>query len=189
MSNGLADKAELERVVKDFHELDPSERPEGEVIQHDPPTSERSLARRIALQILYEVDSAHHDVGTVMSVHLAARQVTRKTERFVRRLIGGVVGHRAALDAAITRFAPEWPLDQMAIVDRNILRLAIFEFGVETRTPVGVAIDEAVQLAKLFGAESSPGFVNGVLGALADDEAMLNQLRAPAPTDDGEQEE
>jgi len=175
--------------VKDFHELDPSERPEGEVIQHEPPTSERSLARRIGLQILYEVDSAHHDVGSVMAVHLAARQVNRKTARYVRKLVNGVMNHRAALDGAISQFAPEWPIDQMAIVDRNVLRLAIYEFGVQTTTPVGVAIDEAVQLAKLFGAESSPGFVNGVLGALADDDVMLGQLRAPAETDDGEQSE
>ena len=175
--------------MKDFHELDPSERPEGEVIQHEPPTSERSLARRIGLQILYEVDSAHHDVGAVMSVHLAARQVNRKTDRYVRRLVSGVMDNKAALDTAIRQFAPEWPLDQMAMVDRNILPLAIFEFGVQTTTPVGVAIDEAVQLAKLFGAESSPGFVNGVLGALADDDVMLGQLRTPTTPDGGEQSE
>lgn len=180
---------ELEISVKDFHELDPSERPEGEVIQHEPPTSERSLARRIGLQILYEVDSAHHEVGGVMAVHLAARQVNRKTARYVERLVNGVSAHRQALDATIGQFAPEWPIDQMAIVDRNILRLAIYEFGVHAATPVGVAIDEAVQLAKLFGAESSPGFVNGVLGALADDDVTLSQLRAPAETDDGEQSE
>ena len=111
--------------MKDFHELDPSERPEGEVIQHEPPSSERSLARRIGLQILYEVDSAHHEVGSVMAVHLAARQVNRKTARYVRRLVSGVMNHRPALDGAIVQFAPEWPIDQMAIVDRNILRLAI----------------------------------------------------------------
>lgn len=175
--------------MKDFHELDPAERPVGEVIQHEPPSSERSLARRIGLQILYEIDSAHHEVGSVMSVHLAARQVNKKTSRYVRRLVSGVITHREALDGAIRQFAPEWPLDQMAIVDRNILRLAIFEFGIEAHTPVGVAIDEAVQLAKLFSAESSPGFVNGVLGALADDDVMLDQLRAPAATDDGEQSE
>lgn len=175
--------------MKDFHELDPSERPEGEVIQHEPPTSERSLARRIGLQILYEVDSARHDVGAVMAVHLAARQVSKKTGRYVRRLVSGVFENQASLDMAIRQFAPEWPLDQMAIVDRNILRLAIFEFGIQTTTPVGVAIDEAVQLAKLFGAESSPGFINGVLGALADDDVMLNRLRAAAAPDDGEQSE
>lgn len=175
--------------MKDFHELDPSERPEGEVIQHDPPTSERSLARRIALQILYEVDSAGHEVGSVMAVHLTARQVNRKVGRYVHRLVDGVIGNKAALDIAISQFAPEWPLDQMAIVDRNILRQAIFEFGIQTTTPIGVAIDEAVQLAKLFGAESSPGFVNGVLGALADDADALGQLRAPAASDDREQDE
>nr|PZN58169.1 MAG: transcription antitermination factor NusB [Chloroflexota bacterium] len=165
--------------VKGFHELDPSERPKGEVIQHDPPVNERSLARRISLQILYEVDSAGHPPGSVTAIHLQARDVPRKAARYVRQLVSGVVEHRAALDRAIQRYAPEWPIEQMAIVDRNVLRLAILEFAVFQSTPVSVAIDEAVQLAKLFGAESSPGFVNGVLGALSEDEALIAALRAP----------
>lgn len=165
--------------MREFHELDPSERPEGEVIQHEPPANERSLARRISLQILYEVDSAGHSVGSVTAVHLQARQVPRKAARYVRQLVAGVAEYRAALDRAIQRYAPEWPVEQMAIVDRNVLRLAILEFAVYAATPVGVAIDEAVQLAKLFGAESSPGFINGVLGALAEDEALIASLRVP----------
>ena len=85
---------------------------------------------------------------------------------FARRLLFGVLQHRAILDPFIQKYAPEWPLEQMAYIDRNILRLALYEFAVNGETPVKVAINEAVELAKMFGSDSSPRFVNGVLGAL-----------------------
>ena len=75
--------------------------------------------------------------------------------------------HSAELDKLIQRYAPEWPVDQMAVVDRNVLRIAIYEFSISRGTPTKVAINEAVELAKLFGSDSAPRFVNGVLGALA----------------------
>lgn len=155
-------------------ELEPDDR-----IETIPATDERSLARRIALQILYEVDSAHHSVSEVTAMHLQTHQPSRKVSRYIQRLIDGVTEHESILDDVIRRFAPEWPLEQIAIIDRNILRIAIFEFAVEGRTPVGVAIDEAVNLAKIFGSDGAPSFVNGVLGALADDDATVQQLRKP----------
>lgn len=155
-------------------ELEPDDR-----VETIPLTDERSLARRIALQILYEVDSAHHDGEEVTTLHLEAHQANKKVARYTRYLVSGVMEHQAALDEVIRRFAPEWPLEQLAIIDRNILRMAIYEFAVEARTPVGVSIDEAVNLAKIFGADGTPGFINGVLGALADDESMLHQLHKP----------
>lgn len=142
-------------------------------------TDERSLARRIALQVLYEVDSAHHDVNEVLTMHLQASQPSKKVARYAQFLVTGVLKHAAAQDDVIRQFAPEWPLDQIAIIDRNILRMAIFEFAIERRTPVGVAIDEAVNLAKIFGSDGSPSFVNGVLGTLADDETIIQQLHKP----------
>jgi N utilization substance protein B len=170
--------------------MDSSERPKGEVIQHEAPANDRSLARRIALQILYEVDSAGHNVGNVTAIHLNARQVGRKPSRYVRNLVNGVMQHRPVLDRVIRQFAPEWPVEQMAIVDRNILRMAIYEFGVDGGTPVGAAIDEAVTLARLFGAESTPSFVNGVLGALASDQATLQEIHVGRPDDeDGDEPE
>lgn len=168
--------------MTDYPEFNPSEH-QGEVIQHEPPTGDRSLARRIALQILYEVDAAGHNVGTVTAIHLQARQVSKKAARHVRQIVIGVTQHRATLDETIRHFAPEWPVEQVAIVDRNILRIAIFEFAIDGHTPTGVAIDEAVQLAKLFGAESAPSFVNGVLGALAENTKMLEELRAQGEPD------
>lgn len=162
---------------------------EGEVIPHEPPSNDRSHARRIALQVLYEIDSAVHDMEDVLISHLEGRQVNQRVERSVHNLVRGVMANQPVLDKTIGQFAPEWPVQQMAIVDRNILRIAIFEFAVQAKTPIGVAIDEAVTLARLFGADNSMGFVNGVLGAIADDEATLKALRLPDDDSDQGKEE
>ncbi len=82
---------------------------------------------------------------------------------------------RNELDAFIAEHAPEWPLDQVAIVDRNIIRIALWEFAVKGETPIKVAINEAVELAKTFGSDSSPRFINGVLGSLAVRENEIRQ--------------
>lgn len=84
-----------------------------------------------------------------------------------RRLVAGVLEHKQDLDKLIHRFAPEWPLEQIALIDRNILRIAIYEMTIDRTAPLKVAINEAVELAKAFGAESTPRFINGVLGSLA----------------------
>ena len=86
---------------------------------------------------------------------------------YARRLIRGVRQHRAEIDQIIREAAPTWPLNQLPVVDRNILRLAIFEILFDNTVPVKVAIDEAVELAKEFGGEASPKFINGVLGTVA----------------------
>jgi N utilization substance protein B len=80
--------------------------------------------------------------------------------------VNGVLTHQTVLDGFIHEHAPEWPIEQMAYIDRNILRMAIFEFAIDGRTPVKVAINEAVELAKRFGSDSAPRFINGVLGGL-----------------------
>ena len=85
--------------------------------------------------------------------------------------MAGVLAHRQQLNVLIEEHAPEWPLDQMAVVDRNILRIAIYELGdASLDTPAKVAINEAVEMAKSFGSDSSPRFINGVLGALIADQ-------------------
>ncbi|MEP7291186.1 MAG: transcription antitermination factor NusB [Chloroflexota bacterium] len=149
--------------------------PENE--EDDQVYDERSIARRIALQALYEIDLAHHPVGEVLTIHLQTQQPSRKIVRYVQDLVHGVVDTRPVLDEAIKLYAPEFPLEQIAVIDRNILRIAIFEFAVRARTPVGVAIDEAVELAKMFGADGASSFINGVLGAVADDEQWLRKVR------------
>jgi N utilization substance protein B len=120
----------------------------------------------VALQALFEIDIAHHDPDTVLQQRVAHNPLPESGRSFAHSLVKGTLNHRAELDALIQDNAPEWPLDQVAIIDRNILRMALFEFVVEGNTPVKVAINEAVELAKLFGSDSSGRFVNGVLGAI-----------------------
>ena len=91
---------------------------------------------------------------------------------FARGLVGGVIAHREEIDRHIRKFAPAWPLEQMPAVDRNILRLAIFEVLLDNSVPVKVGINEAVELAKTFGSDSSPKFINGVLGSVS---ALVNR--------------
>jgi N utilization substance protein B len=127
----------------------------------------RRKARMAVLQALYEVDVAHHPPGEALDRRLQDQPVPAAAEDFARHLLAGVVAHRQQLNALIEKHAPEWPLDQMAVVDRNILRIAIFELSDPSlETPAKVAINEAVEMAKAFGSDSSPRFVNGVLGAL-----------------------
>jgi N utilization substance protein B len=96
-------------------------------------------------------------------------------------LVLGVHSYKSYLDFVVGELAPEWPIDQIAAVDRNVLRVAIFELLFEPQTPPKVAINEAVELAKLFGGESSPRFVNGVLGSLVskDREKIRESLNVP----------
>jgi len=127
----------------------------------------RRRARAAALQALYEIDSAQHDPGVVLAQRFAEAQLSAEGERFARTLVTGILGQREQIDALIQQHAPAWPVDQMASVDRNVLRIAIYEFAVAAITPTRVAINEAIELAKLYGSESAPRFVNGVLGSLA----------------------
>ena len=128
----------------------------------------RRRARRIALETLYEYDIAHHPVGEVLHYRLESNPMETAGVEFASYLIQGVVDHQEEMDILIARYAPEWPLDQMAVIDRNILRIAIFEFRISGETPVKVAINEPVELAKTYGSDSAPRFINGVLGTLAE---------------------
>lgn len=147
----------------------------------------RRKARTVALQALYEINSTHHAPAEVIEQRLAETTLSPEASEFARQLVTGVQEQLTILDQLIHRYAPEWPLDQMALIDHNILRLAIWEFAVGRQTPLKVAINEAVELAKLFGADSAPRFVNGVLGALATREtellqAVAAQTRREAPS-------
>ncbi len=141
----------------------------------------RRAARVVALQTLYEYDTAQHDVDAVLARHLEeqledthdeqldgepeAWRLTTEAQAFASQLVHGALDHLAEIDERIHIAAPEWPLAQMAHIDKNILRLAIYEI-VYTQSPVKVAINEAVELAKQFGSDASSRFVNGVLGAV-----------------------
>ena len=138
-----------------------------EVIELEIAAADRSIARRASLQILYELDTTDHDAASVLEVHFAERPEAYAVRQVIRRLVGGVINHREAIDAILQEYAPEFPIDQVAVVDRNILRMAVFEHLLQTReTPIPVIINEAVRLAQLFGADHSHSFVHGVLGAI-----------------------
>jgi N utilization substance protein B len=126
-------------------------------------------ARMVALQALYEIDAAGHPPGEVLATRFQAEPLPAEARAFVQEIVTGVLAHREEIDRLIQRYAPAWPVAQMAIIDRNILRMAIFEFVIARRTSPAVAINEAVELGKLFGSDSTPRFVNGVLGSIADE--------------------
>jgi N utilization substance protein B len=127
----------------------------------------RHKARMLALQALYEVDSAARPPEAVTERLIADATLTAENADFVRELVNGAVKNREAIDGNIRRFAPAWPLEQIAVIDRNILRLAIFEILYNNKVPIKVAVNEAVELAKSFGSGSSAKFVNGVLGSVS----------------------
>ena len=126
----------------------------------------RRKARVIAVQALYEVDGSGHEVGSVLETRIEEAGATPEADVFTRKLVCGVLANRREIDKIISTHAPNWPIEQMAMVDRNILRVAIYEILMADETPPKVAINEAVELGKIYGADRSPMFVNGVLGAL-----------------------
>ena len=126
----------------------------------------RHQARVVALQALYEIDCTAHAAALVVEQRLLEADLPESGKTFARDLAMGVNENQEWLDSLIARYAPEWPVNQIAIIDRNVLRLAVFEILIGQDTPVKVAINEAVELAKQFGSDSSGRFVNGVLGTL-----------------------
>jgi len=135
----------------------------------------RTRARALALQVLYEVDLTNHPPGEVYKARLEEEPLSKELSEFAHQIIFGVLPLTSVLDTSIAQYAPEWPFDQIAAIDRNILRMACWEFAVFHDTPMKVAINEAVELAKQFGSDSTPRFVNGVLGSLADHQNEIKQ--------------
>lgn len=126
----------------------------------------RRQARVLALQALYEIDSTSHPADQVLR-HLLAEDKKLSAEgiAFTTMLVNGVLAQCPQLDAIIQKHAPDWPVEQLAIIDRNILRIALYELQHVFEVPIKVAVNEAVELAKTFGSDTTPRFVNGVLGA------------------------
>ncbi len=142
--------------------------------------SNRHLARTIAMQTLYEWDfNGRKPVDAVALLKGNQHEFAPdfSDDGFSESLIRGVFDHLDEIDAIITKYAPEWPLEQITIVDRNILRIGVFELKFSPDVPPKVAINEAIEVAKGFGGESSGKFVNGVLGAIYRDQ----QAQAPTP--------
>ena len=126
----------------------------------------RRQARMIALQTLYEYDIANHSPTEILQRHAEERNLHPRVVEYAQELVLGVRAHLADIDAHIQSAAREWPLQQMARIDKNILRLAIYEILFNNTVPAKAAINEAVELAKSFGSETSSRFINGVLGTI-----------------------
>ena len=126
----------------------------------------RRQARIAALQVLYELDCTKHKAEEALARVAAEEELPKEALSFFRQLVGGVLQNKSELDALIRKFAPAFPPEHMSIIDRNILCLAIFEILFNDETPFKVAINEAVELAKEFGSDSSPRLINGVLGTI-----------------------
>ncbi len=127
----------------------------------------RRKARIVALKTLFEVDSVRHSPDQILERLSEEFPLPDDAAEFARHLVHGIMENRERLDETIRKNAPAWPLEQVAAVDRNILRLAIYEIVIDNRVPMRAAINEAVELAKEFGGEASPKFDNGVLGSVA----------------------
>ena len=131
--------------------------------------SERTFLRGVALQALYEYDLCHHNVADILTYRFESVDIPDDDEKkFVIDLVTGVINHKAEIDELIQKYATEWPIEQIATIDVNIIRIAAYEFAISKETPDRVAINESVELAKRFGSDTSPKFVNGVLGSIAD---------------------
>ena len=141
--------------------------------------SNRHLARAVALQSLYEWDfyRGNKDPMTVADRNLEEFATQLDEKDFARDIVKGVVLHQSEIDGAIRRFAPDWPLEKITTVDRNVLRIASYELMYNFEIPSKVAINEAIELAKTFGGESSGKFVNGVLGAVYRDQVAQGVVK------------
>ena len=130
---------------------------------------ERTFLRGIALQALYEYDLSDHSITDILTNRFDSENVPDDdAKKFVINLVVGVINNKNEIDDMIRKYASDWPIEQIATIDRNIIRIAAYEFAVAKETPDRVAINESVELAKTFGSETAPKFVNGVLGSIAD---------------------
>jgi N utilization substance protein B len=123
----------------------------------------RRRARELALQLLYQYELTHADPELMQADFDEWRSSTNSIREFADALLRGTLDHLPEIDEELERQTAQWRLDRLAAVDRNILRLAMYELLFQSDTPAAVVIDEAIEIAKKFGAEESPRFINGVL--------------------------
>lgn len=141
-------------------------------------TDPRHLSRELALQSLFSKDFNHDRPGVIdfeISDLSLLDEIESYNEELYASLVNGVRTERETIDQLIVKYAPQWPISQMKLVDLQILRMAIFEGFVSKITPPKVAIDEAIEIAKEFGGETSSKFVNGVLGAIYEEYKKENE--------------
>ncbi len=145
-----------------------------------PERAGRHPARRVALQTLFEIDFNRGDPQDTWTRGAFRAGLTEEAAAFAWDLVQGVLANRKTLDAEIAMLAPEFPIEQMPKIDKNVLRIALYELRISADAPPSVIMDEAVELAKLFGSEAAPKFVNGVLAS-----AVGGRTGASEPPIDG----
>lgn len=129
----------------------------------------RRLARQVAFQTLFQIDLSKSDVETALKQRLADAELTAENKKYVQTVVRGVGQQMAALDAQISSISQGWEVHRLGFIDRSILRLAIYEIVFMDEIPIGVTVNEAVELAKEFGDDESPRFINGLLGTVVRD--------------------
>lgn len=142
--------------------------------------SNRHLSRTLAMQTLYEWDfngQKEKDLNNLLNYNFAEFAPGFDDKGFAQHLVEGVFKNIKEIDELIKKYATEWPLEQITVVDRNILRIGIYELKMDPEIPSKVAINEAIEVAKAFGGESSGKFVNGVLGALYKEMEAKGQIK------------
>ena len=127
----------------------------------------RHQARELALKVLFQLEGTTDDPEEVLRYHASESAVTEDVANFAAQLVRGVLDNREKLDAILADASEHWKLDQMAKVDRIILRIAIYEIAIDRHVPTKAAINESIELAKTFSGEEAGRFVNGILGRVA----------------------
>ena len=153
--------------------------------RHREPRGGRQPARKLALQTLFEVDLSRNDAKSTWERGVFRAGLNEEAGSFAWGIVEGVLEHRRDLDEEIGALAPEFPIDQMPKIDRNVLRIALYELRYAGDAPASVIIDEAVELAKLFGSEASAKFVNGVLATAVGGRDALDVPDAAPEEDEG----
>jgi N utilization substance protein B len=127
----------------------------------------RHQARELALKVLFQLEGTGDDPDEVLRYHASEGAATEEIANFAGQLVHGVIGNRDKLDAILSETSEHWKLEQMAKVDRIILRIAVYEIAIDRRVPTKAAINESIELAKTFSGEEAGRFVNGILGRVA----------------------
>ena len=134
---------------------------------HRVPVGKRHHARELALKVLFQLEGTGDDPEEVLRYHASESGASDDITNFARQLVRGVLENRERLDAILSEASEHWKLDQMAKVDRVILRIAVYEIAIDRKVPTKAAINESIELAKTFSGDDAGRFVNGILGRVA----------------------
>ena len=134
---------------------------------HRVPVGKRHHARELALKVLFQVEGTGDDPEEVLRYHASESGASEDVTNFARQLVRGVLDNQEKLDSILSEASEHWKLDQMAKVDRAILRIAVYEIAIDRKVPTKAAINESIELAKTFSGEEAGRFVNGILGRVA----------------------